>query len=296
MDLLPFDNRDGQIWFDGKFVPWRNAKIHALSHGLHYGSSVFEGERSYGGTIFKLRVHTDRLINSGRMLGFNIPYEADRIDAACRQVIKTNGLTDAYVRPLAWRGSEQMGVAASRSKIHLMIAAWAWPNPHVAKHLEGIRLDISHCWLLPPASTMPVAAKAAGLYTTKTLVKHMAEANGFDDALMMDVEGMIGECTGANIFLVFNGEIHTPIPHCFLDGITRRTAIDLLRKRGHEVVERKIPAQEIAEASEVFITGTACEITRVQQIGDFAFISGEITATLIADYRDLVLGKTKPKI
>ena len=220
MTLIPFDDRDGQIWWDGEMVPWRDAKLHVLSHGLHYASGVFEGERAYAGNIFMLRAHTDRLIQSGRILGFEIPWTAEQIDAACQQVVAANGLVDAYVRPIAWRGSEQLSVAAQNTKVHLAIACWAWPNLFGDDRMKGVRLGIAK-WKRPSPETAPTASKAAGLYMIGTLAKHQAADEGWDDALMYDWRGHVAEGTGANICFVFDGELHTPTPEGFLDSITR---------------------------------------------------------------------------
>jgi branched-chain amino acid aminotransferase len=235
MPIVPFDDRDGEIWFDGKMVPWREARLHVLSHGLHYASGVFEGERAYAGNIFKLRAHSERLIQSGRILGFEIPYTAEEIDAACVQVVQANGLTDAYVRPIAWRGTEQLSVSAQQTKIHLAIATWAWPNLFGNDRMKGVRLAMA-TWKRPHPETAPTASKAAGLYMIGTLSKHAAEAQGYDDALMLDWRGQVSEATGANIFFAMNGELHTPTPDCFLDGITRRTVISIARRHQMKVV------------------------------------------------------------
>lgn len=287
MALIPFDDRDGQIWWNGQMRPWRDAKLHVLSHGLHYGSAVFEGERSYAGNIFKLREHTDRLISSARILGFEIPYTADEIDEACRQVLAANGLTDGYVRPIAWRGSEMLAVAAQHTKIHLAIACWAWPNLFGADRMKGVRLAWAE-WKRPHPETAPTAAKAAGLYMIGTLSKHKAEAEGFEDALMLDWRGRVAEATGANIFFVMNGELHTPVPDCFLDGITRRTVMSLARRHQLRVVERIVMPEEVPNASEVFLAGTAAEVTPVRQIGEHSFEPGRLTETLLRDYEALV--------
>lgn len=287
MTLVPFDDRDGVIWYDGVMVPWRDAKLHVLSHGLHYASGVFEGERAYDGNIFKLRAHTERLINSGRILGFEIPYTADEIDAACIATLKANNQTNAYVRPLAWRGSEQLSVSAQQTRIHLIIATWAWPNLFGDNRLKGVRLDIA-TWKRPHPETAPTASKASGLYMIGTLAKHAAEAAGFDDALMLDWRGQVAEGTGANVFFVFDGEVHTPIPDCFLDGITRRAVMSLARKRQYTVVERVILPEEMAKASEVFLVGTAAEVTPVRQIGPYHFTPGPVTETLLADFEKLI--------
>ena len=288
MALVPFDDRDGFIWWDGKLIPWREAKLHVLSHGLHYGSAVFEGERAYAGNIFKLDAHTDRLIESGRILGFEIPFTKAQINQACIDVMKANNLTDAYLRPLAWRGSEQLAVSAQLTKIHLMVACWEWPNLFGADRLKGVRLGLAD-WRRPHPQTAPTASKAAGLYMIGTLSKHKAEAEGFNDALMLTWDGYVGEATGANIFFVIDGKLHTPTPDCFLDGITRRTVIALAKARGFEVIERHIPFEDMAKAKEAFLTGTAAEITPVRQIGqDLHFAPSTITETLLADYEALV--------
>ncbi|MCF3948071.1 branched-chain amino acid aminotransferase [Acidiphilium sp. AL] len=287
MSLVPFDDRDGMIWWDGVMRPWRDANLHVLSHGLHYASAVFEGERAYDGNIFRLRDHTDRLIQSGKLLGFEIPFTADQIDAACKEVLAANGLTDAYIRPLAWRGSEQLAVSAQQTKIHLAIAAWAWPNLFGKDRMKGIRLGMAE-WRRPDPRTAPTASKAAGLYMIGTLSKHAAEAAGFDDALMLTSDGLVAEATGANIFFAMDGALHTPTPDCFLDGITRRTVMALARARQIPVHERRILPEEMARATEVFLAGTAAEVTPVRQIGDLSFTPGQITATLIADYDSLV--------
>ena len=236
-----FDSLEGQIWYDGKLVPWQDADVHVLTHGLHYGSCVFEGERSYGGNIFKLREHTDRLIGSALTMGFEIPYSAEEIDTACNEVCKVNGITDGYIRPVAWRGSEMMGVSAQNNTIHLAIAAWPWPSYFSPEaRMKGIRLKTSK-WRRPAPDTAPVHAKAAGLYMICTLSKHEAERQGYDDALMLDWRGQVAESTGANIFMVMgDGKLHTPTPDCFLNGITRQTVIGLAKARGIEVIERAI--------------------------------------------------------
>jgi branched-chain amino acid aminotransferase len=287
MALVPFDDRDGWIWLDGEFVAWRDAKLHVLSHGLHYASGVFEGERAYSGHIFKLREHTERLIASGRILGFEIPYAAEQIDAACIETLARNNQVDAYVRPLAWRGAEQLSVSAQQTKIHLAIATWAWPNLFGDARMKGVRLAWAK-WKRPHPETAPTASKAAGLYMIGTLSKHHAEAEGFDDALMLDWKGDISEATGANVFMVIDGEVHTPTPINFLDGITRRTVMGLARKRQYKVVERTIPQADLARATEVFLAGTAAEVTPVRQVGELHFTPGAITQTLMQDYEALV--------
>ena len=286
MALVPFDDRDGFIWMDGALIPWREAKLHVLTHGLHYGSGVFEGERAYAGHIFRLRMHTDRLIASGRILGFEIPYSADEIDEACRQTLAANKLVDAYLRPLAWRGSEQLSVAAQHTKIHLMIATWVWPA-YFENRMAGIALDWSE-WRRPDPTTAPTASKATGNYMTGTLSKHKAEAAGFADAMMLDWRGNLAEATGANVFLAMDGALHTPTPVGFLDGITRRTVMALARRRQIPVVERIILPEELDKTDEVFLAGTAAEVTPVRQIGDRYFTPGRLTETLVQDYEALV--------
>lgn len=288
MALIPFDDRDGMIWWDGALIPWRDAHLHVLSHGLHYASAVFEGERSYSGNIFKLRAHTERLIASGRILGFEIPWTVEQIDAACIEVLAANGLTEGYVRPIAWRGSEMLAVAAQHTSIHLAIACWAWPNLFGADRMQGVRLGMA-TWKRPHPETAPTASKAAGLYMIGTLAKHAAEAQGFTDALMLTWDGYVGEATGANIFFVIDGKIHTPTPDCFLDGITRRTVISLARARGFEIIERHITLEDMATATECFLAGTAAEVTPVRQIGTQDFTPGKITEALVADYSALVM-------
>jgi branched-chain amino acid aminotransferase len=287
MALIPFDDRDGQIWWDGALIPWRDAKLHVLSHGLHYASAVFEGERAYSGNIFKLREHTNRLINSGRILAFDIPWTAEQIDAACKQVLEANGLTEAYVRPIAWRGSEQLSVSAHDTKIHMAIACWPWPNLFGADRMKGVRLGLAD-WKRPHPETAPTASKAAGLYMIGTLAKHDAMAQGFDDAMMLDWRGNVAEATGANVFLVIDGDVHTPTPDCFLDGITRRTVMSIAKRRQMKVVERAIPREDLGRATEVFLAGTAAEVTPVRQIGEHTYTPTAITETLLRDYEALV--------
>lgn len=291
MSVQPFDDRDGLIWFDGEFVDWRNAKVHVLTHAMHYASAVFEGERVYEGKVFRLTDHSQRLIRSAELLGFKIPYSLAEIDAATNETVKRSGFKDAYVRPIAWRGSEQMGVSAQQSKIHLAIAVWQWPayfSPEALK--KGIRMTFAK-WRRPAPNTAPTASKAAGLYMICTLSKHAAEAEGFADALMLDWRGQIAEATGANVFLGIGGELHTPTPDCFLDGITRRTVIELARKRGIKVTERAIMPEELNKADEVFIVGTAAEVTPVGEIGPHNFQVGPLARQLVADYAATVRGK-----
>jgi branched-chain amino acid aminotransferase len=288
MTFFPFDDRDGWIWLDGSLIPWRDARLHVLSHGLHYASAVFEGERAYCGNIFRLRDHTLRLINSGRLLGFEIPYTEDQIDAVCAQVLKANGLTDGYVRPIAWRGSEQLAVSASGTSIHLSIAAWSWPSYFGTERMQGIRVGQAE-WKRPSPETAPVHAKASGLYMIGSLAKLKAEQEGYLDALMLDWRGLVAETTGANIFFVTDGNLHTPVPDCFLDGITRRTVISLARRNQMKVIERQINPSELASATEVFLAGTAAEVTAVREIGPHRFTPGTITETLMKAYDRLVL-------
>lgn len=286
--VIPFDDRDGFIWYDGALLPWRDAKIHVLTHGLHYGSCVFEGERVYGGKVFKLTEHSQRLVDSGTILGMTLPYTAAEVNAATMATVTANGIVDGYVRPFAWRGSEMMGVAAHGNKIHLAVAVWSWPSYWSPEaRMRGIRLNISE-WCRPNPKTAPTAAKASGLYMICTMSKHKAEDEGYDDSLMLDYRGRVAEATGANIFFVFNGELHTPDPDCFLNGITRQTVIALAKKRGLKVVERGIMPEELAQASECFLTGTAAEVTPVREIGPYVFTPGEISKMLINDYEALV--------
>ncbi len=283
-----FDDRDGVIWYDGRLVPWRDARLHVLSHALHYASAVFEGERAYAGHIFKLNEHSRRLHDSAAVMGFEIPWSVAEIDRATAQVLAAMKFKDAYLRPIAWRGAEMMGVSAQKSKIHLAIACWEWPayfSPEA--RLKGIRLD----WALyrrPDPQTAPAKTKAAGLYMICTLSKHAAENKGYNDALMLDWRGRIAETTGANVFLVQDGVIHTPVPDCFLDGITRRTVIGLAKARGFQVVERALLPEELSRAQEVFITGTAAEVTPIAEIGQHKFTPGQIARTLMDDYDRLV--------
>ena len=279
-----FDDRDGHIWMDGKLIPWRDANVHILTHALHYASSVFEGERAYSGHIFKSTEHSERLKASARVLDFEVPWTVHQINAAKELVLKTSGLSDAYLRPVAWRGSEMMGVSAQKNTIHLAIAAWAWPSyfdPEMRR--KGIRLDIAE-YRRPDPATAPSRAKASGLYMICTISKHRAERRGYSDALMFDWQGRIAECTGANIFFIRDGVVHTPDADCFLDGITRQTVIGLARKRGIEVVERRILPEEMPDFTECFITGSAAEVTPVGEIGPHRFSPGAITAALDADY------------
>jgi branched-chain amino acid aminotransferase len=284
MSILPFDDRDGYIWVDGAMIPWRDAKLHVLSHGLHYGGAVFEGERSYAGKIFKSREHSERFLKSAELIDFQIPYSAEELCAAKQQVIDANGSPDCYVRPVAWRGSEMMAVAAQQAKTHVAIATWEWPSMFdINTKMQGIRLDIAE-YRRPDPMTAPSAAKAAGLYMICTISKHKAERKGYADAMMLDWQGRVAECTGANIFFTRDGAIHTPLADCFLDGITRKTVIDLAKRRGFEVIERRIMPNELPSFVECFITGTAAEVTPVKEIGPYLFTPGNISRTLIEDY------------
>jgi branched-chain amino acid aminotransferase len=287
MALIPFDDRDGLIWWDGALVPWRDAKLHVLTHGLHYASAVFEGERAYAGHIFRLREHTDRLIASGRILGFEIPFTAEQIDQACIDTLAANGLTEGYLRPLAWRGSEMLAVSAQHTKIHLAIACWTWPAYFTGDRMAGIKLAWAD-WRRPDPRTAPTASKAAGNYMTGTLAKHKAEAEGCADAMMLDYRGQLAEATGANAFFVIDGQLHTPTPDCFLDGITRRAVMGLARRHQIPVIERAMQPEELANVTEVFLAGTAAEVTAVRQIGEQVFTPGQITRTLMTDYDALV--------
>lgn len=285
--LIPYDDRDGFIWMNGEMVPWREAKVHVLTHGLHYGSCVFEGERCYAGRVFKSAEHSQRLIDSGRMLGFEVPYSVAELDAAKEALIAKMGYQDCYVRPVAWRGSEQMGVSAQASRINVAIAVWEWGAYYSDLRLTRAPFD------RPAPNTAPVHAKAAGLYMICTISKHAAEAKGFGDALMLDYRGYVAETTGANIFLVVNGEIHTPKPDCFLNGITRRTVIELARKRELNVIERHIQPDELKDVQEIFVTGTAAEVTPVRAIDDLSYQLGPVTRQLMDDYRNLTRSHAK---
>ncbi len=281
---LPFDQMPGVIWFDGKLIQSPEAKIHVLTHGLHYASAVFEGERAYSGVIFRSREHSERLKHSATILDFEIPYTAAEIDAAKHLVVEKDGIPNAYVRPIAWRGSEQLGVSAQTNAIHLAIAAWEWPSYFdPAQRMKGIRLDLAE-YRRPDPRTSPCLAKASGLYMICTISKHRAERRGYADAMMLDWEGRVAECTGANMFFIRDGKIHTPTADCFLAGITRATAIDLAKRRGIEVIERRIMPEELSEFSECFITGTAAEVTAVSEIADWRFTPGAITRQLMEDY------------
>jgi len=290
VDTRTYDDRDGFIWFDGGLIPWRDAKVHVLTHAMHYASAVFEGQRAYGGSIFRLSDHSRRLVNSARILGFELPWSVEEIDAACNEVLNANGLSDGYVRPIAWRGSEQMGVSAQQTKPHLAVAAWDWGAYFGAASDKGLRLDIAP-WRRPAPYTAPVHAKASGLYMIATLSKHHAEGRGYNDALMFDYRGQVAEATGANAFFVKDGVLHTPTPDCFLDGLTRQTVIELARERGIEVQVRAIWPEELEGFEQMFLTGSAAEVTPVVSAGPWSFEVGEMTRKLQKDYADLVRGR-----
>ncbi len=289
--MAGMDDRDGYIWFNGTLMPWRGSKVHVLTHGLHYGSCVFEGVRSYNGRIFKLEDHTTRLFASAKTLDMKVPFTEEQLNAAQVEVLRANNLTDGYLRPLIWRGTESISVSAQTATINVAVACWVWPSYFTMEaRMRGIRLQMSQ-WRRPAPDMAPVTAKAAGLYMICTLSKHTAEAAGYEDALMLDYRGYIAEATGANVFFITNGEIHTPLADCFLDGITRKTVIDLAKRRGIKVVERHIKPEEMANFQECFITGTAAEVTPVREIADYKFTPGQICQALMADY-DKETGKT----
>ncbi len=285
VDLLPYDDRDGFIWLDGALIPWRDARLHVLSHGLHYASTVFEGERVYGGHIFRSRAHSERLHESARLMGFAIPYSVDALEDAKQEVLRANGLKDAYLRPVAWRGAEMMGVSAQQSRIHVAIAAWYWGDYFGdGSAMTGIRMKTGR-YRRPGPECAPVHAKATGLYMICTLNKHEVEAEGYHDALMLDSHGFVAEGSGANIFLVQDGKLHTPTPESFLNGITRQAVIGLAEKRQITVVERSILPEDFADTTEVFVTGTAAELTPVAEIDNYRFTPGNITRVLREDFR-----------
>lgn len=289
MAVQPFHDRDGWVWMDGSFVPHRDAKVHLLTHALHYASCVFEGERSYGGVIFKSREHSERLHRSARILGFELPVSAEEIDKAKRDLITKQGFEDCYIRALAWRGSEQMGVSAKRDDVHVAVSAWVWGD-YFADKMKGVRLMIAP-WRRPAPDTAPTNSKAAGLYMICTLSRHAATDAGFDDAMMMDWRGQIAEATGANIFFVRDGVLHTPIPDCFLDGLTRQTVIALAKQRGVEVIERAIWPNELATFSEAFLTGSAAEITPIREIAGMSFKPAAMCEQLMHDFSALTRRK-----
>jgi branched-chain amino acid aminotransferase len=286
-----FDDRDGFIWFDGALRPWRDANVHILTHAMHYASAVFEGMRCYSGRVFALSEHSTRLIESARILGFQLPWSREEIDAAVVETLAANGLTDGYVRPIAWRGSEQMGVSAQRTRPHLAIACWPWGAYFGPEALaKGLRLNIAP-WRRPAPYTAPTKSKAAGLYMICTMSKHAAEDAGYNDALMLDWRGQVAEATGANVFFLKDNALHTPTPDCFLDGITRRTVIGLAKRRGIEVIERAIWPEELESFEQAFLTGSAAEVTPLAEIGPWRFEVGALTRQLADDYSDLVNGR-----
>jgi branched-chain amino acid aminotransferase len=290
---IPFDQRDGWIWFNGEIVPWKEAKVHVLTHGLHYGSSVFEGERAYDGVIFKSTEHSIRFKKSAEIMDFEIPYSVEELNAAKDKVVELNGGGDQYVRPVAWRGSEMMAVSAQHNKIHVAIATWAWPSMFDPEtKMKGIKLDIAD-YRRPDPQCAPVHAKAAGLYMICTISKHKAEKKGYADAMMLDWQGRVAECTGANIFFTRDGAIHTPIADCFLNGITRQTVIALAKEQGLEIIERRIMPDELSSFNECFIVGSAAEVTPVAEIGPYSFKPGNISRTMMDAYTNAVRPKSK---
>jgi branched-chain amino acid aminotransferase len=293
-DVIPFDQRDGSLWYDGKLIPWKDAKTHVLTHGLHYGSSVFEGERIYNGRIYKLKEHTERFFFSAETLGMKIPFTQDEINQACIAAAEAQNIKDGYIRPVAFRGSEMMAVSAQNTKIHVAIACWPWPSYFSPEEkLKGIRLDFAK-WRRPAAETEPVHAKAAGLYMICTLSKHEAESRGYADALMLDYRGYVAEATGANVFFVKDGTLHTPTPDCFLNGITRQSVIAIAKEHQVPVIERHIKPEEMSEFSECFLTGSAAEVTPVSEIGEYRFKPGKLTEMLMNAYANEVRGIKEP--
>lgn len=286
MSFIPYDDRDGWIWMDGSFVPWREAKVHVLTHGLHYGSCVFEGERAYNGKIFESALHTKRLMKSAEILGMEPRFSVDDIEAAKKEAMEKNGFENCYVRPLMWRGSEMMGVSAQQNTIRAAVAVWHWGN-YFADKMQGIRMTHAK-WRRPDPKTAPCEAKAAGLYMICTDSKHIAEANGYADALMLDWRGHVAEATGANIFFVKDGVIHTPIPDCFLNGITRQTIVKMARDKNYEVIERTILPEELGDFTECFITGTAAEVTPVKEIAGINYKPAAICEDLVTSYDAMV--------
>jgi branched-chain amino acid aminotransferase len=288
---IPFDQREGFIWYNGRMVPWKDAKVHVLNHGLHYGSCVFEGVRVYEGNIFKADEHSQRLRRSAEILGFTVPFSVAELNKASEEVVKRQGIKNGYIRPVAWRGSEQMAILTTLSSTHVAIAAWEWPAYYTdeAKR-KGAKLTWAK-WKRPHPETAPTASKAAGLYMIGTMSKNEAFKKGYAEALMLDWRGYVAETTSSNFFLIMNGELHTPIPDCFLNGITRQTVMELARKRGIKVVERRILPAELKDAQEAFMTGTAAEVTPVASVGDYEFTVGKTTLQLMEDYENLARGK-----
>ena len=288
--MIPYDKREGKIWYNNDLVDWQDVKFHVLSHGLHYGSCVFEGARIYNQKIFKLNEHTKRLFLSSKILGFKLPYTEKRINDACNQIIKKQNIKNGYLRPFAWRGSEMMAISAQNTTIHVAIATWEMTTYFdINKKFKGIKLQTSK-WMRPPSNTAPTQAKAAGLYMICTLSKHTAEKNGFDDSLMLDSRGYVAESTGANIFYVKKNKLYTPIADCFLNGITRKTVIQIAKKNNIKVIEKRILPKELLKADEIFLTGTAVEITPVSQIDSKKFSVGEVTKKLLSLFSSLVKG------
>ncbi len=292
MQREPFDLRDGTIFYNGNFVEWKDAKVHILNHGLHYASSVFEGVRMYNGKIFKNTQHNIRFHKSAEILDFTLPYCVEELDELCLKICKMNNLEDAYIRPFAFRGSEQMQISGSLNKVHVGVAAWQWPSLHGDLKRTGVNMMVAE-YRRPPANCAPVFAKAAGLYMIVTISKHKAERAGFHDALMLDYQENIAEATGANFFAIFDGEIHTPIADCFLNGLTRQTVIQLAKELGYKVVERKITLPELAKAQDAFMTGTAAEVSRIASITDeqgtkYEFKDNKISLHLLDKYQELV--------
>ena len=293
MESIPYDKRSGKIWFNGQTVDWADANIHVLNHGLHYASCVFEGERVYEGEIFKLEDHTERLFHSANRMGIKVPYSQAEINEACKNIVNIQNVQNGYVRPLIWRGSEMMAISAQKNKVHVAIATWEWGSYFDPKlKLNGIKLNISN-WRRPAPNTIPWDTKASGLYMICTLSKHEAEAKGYTDSLMLDFEGNIAEATGANIFFKNkSGELHTPIPDSFLDGITRREVIKIAKSKGIKVVERKIKPEEMKDFVGCFLTGTAAEVTPVSQIAQNSFKVCDLITDLNKSYQNLVRKKS----
>ena len=286
--ITSYDDRDGKIWMDGQMVDWREANVHVLTHALHYASSVFEGERCYDGRVFKSCQHSERLLKSGQLVDMIIPYSVDEIEAAKQAVLKANGLTNAYVRVVAFRGAGlDMGVASARNPVRMAVTAWEWGNYYGDAKMKGAKLDIAK-WRRPSPETIPTAAKAAGLYMICTMSKHAAEAKGCSDAMFLDYRGYVAEATGANIFFVKDGEVHTPLPDAILNGLTRQTVIGMLQERGIIVHERHILPDELESFEQCWLTGSAAEVTPVGEIGDWRFEVGALTRDIAEGYEKLV--------
>ena len=289
MQLIPFDNREGFIWMNGSVLEWNQAKIHVLNHGLHYGSCVFEGIRIYNRKIFKLKEHIERLFFSAKILDLDIPYKHEELIEFTELIVKKQNIEDGYIRPVVWRGSEMMAISSKEASINIAIAAWKWPSYFSPeKILQGINMSIAE-WKRPPPQCAPTNSKAAGLYMICSLSKHKAESNGFDDALMLDHRNFIAEATGANIFFVKNKKIFTPIADCFLDGITRKTVIEIANNIGIEVEEKHLEANFMKDCSEAFLTGTAVEITPINSVDDYKFSDRDVTKLLIKEFKDYVI-------